>query len=279
MVWQEVSAQDGVDIRIAAVAGQSDLSYLDTATRSCLEAIGLTYQFELLEIHRPDFEPCIARLRELGFRGVFVGYPFKVDAARIAERFWVHRFALGVANSLMFDKGIFAQNTEVPAIAACVKHVQKGNALVMGTGHAARSVIAALLQEGFTVRLWNRNINKTKVMKSLLERHGDIELITSPDPSGCKLVVNATPLGSKLGETPPLVWARTLPQTVCFDLVYRRVPTDFLRTASSRGLKTIDGRELLVEQSAQVLEWWTGKQADRDAMRIAVGVKKVPTNV
>jgi shikimate dehydrogenase len=279
MHWQEVRAKEGVDIRVAAVASGADLSYLQIVTACGLSGLGMTHQIELLDIERTDFDKCIAHLRNIGFRGAFVANPFKVDAARVAERFWIHRFALGVANSLFFENGIFAQNTEVPAIAACIKDVAKGPALVMGTGHAARSVIAGLLTAGFDIRLWNRNVNKTRILKSLLERHGNIELMTSPDPSGCKLIVNATPLGSKLGEQPPVIWARVLPKTVCFDLVFRRVPTDFLRTASLRGLKTIDGRELLVEQCAEVLQWWTGKEPSRDAMRAAVGVKRLPTNI
>ncbi len=279
MRWEDVSARADVDIKLAAITHGADLTYPSTAVAAGLNSLGLKFQFELLDIGRQEFDSCVNYLRELDFRGAVVLNPFKVDAARIAERFWIHRFAMGTANSLLFDKGVFAQNTEVPAITACVENVARGTALVLGTGHAARSVVAGLLEAGFTIKLWNRNVNKTKVLKSLLERYGTIELLTNPDPSGCKLVVNATPIGTKMGEQPPLKWNHVLPNTVFLDLVYRHIPTEFLRAASLKGLRTIDGRELLVEQSAQILEWWTKRQPDRDEMRFAVGIKRKPTNV
>jgi shikimate dehydrogenase len=273
MHWSEVVPDQNAGIRIAAVSQGVDMTYVQAVTLAAFASSGARAQFLSFDLPRTEFDACIQHLKDSGFRGVLVSNPFKVDAARLAERFWVSKFALGVANSLLLDKGIFAQNSEVPAITSCVSAVERGTALVMGTGHAARSVITGLLDANFQIKLWNRNVNKTKILKSLLERYGDITLATSPDPSGCKLVVNATPLGTKLGECPPVLWERMLPRTVCFDLVFRRVPTDFLRNAASRGLKTIDGRELLVEQSGLCLEWFLGTRINREPMRLAAGLK------
>ncbi|HEY3780053.1 MAG TPA: hypothetical protein VGL56_03140 [Fimbriimonadaceae bacterium] len=273
MHWSEFAPDENAGVRIASVSQGVDMSYIHAATMGAFLSSGARAQFHVFDIPKTEFEPCIQHLKEIGFRGVLVANPYKVDAARLAERFWVSKFSLGTANALLLDKGIFAQNSEVQAISTSVADVERGMALVMGTGHAARSVIAGLLDANFQIRLWNRNVNKTKILKSLLERYGDITLSTSPDPSGCKLVVNATPLGAKLGECAPVMWDRMLPRTVCFDLVFRRVPTDFLRNAASRGLKTIDGRELLVEQCALCLEWFLGQRLDREPMRLAVGLK------
>ena len=271
--WQQLGSTDSRSLRIAAIGHEVDLTNQSLMMSAALGAMGIDNQIFLLDVPKHEFEECVRHLQTIGFKGVTVSNPHKVDAARIAERFWIARFSLGVANALMFENGIFAQNTEVPGIIQCVKELEPTTALVMGTGHAARSVVAGLLQAGWKVKMWNRNANKTKVLYTLLSRHGDLCQAPAPDPSGCRLIVNATPLGLKPGEQPPLMWARVLPKTVCLDLVFRRVPTEFLRTGAMRGLKGIDGRELMVEQCALAMEWWTGQPVPRGPMKEAVGLK------
>jgi len=262
-------------MRLAVVGPpEADLSLYPAVCNAAFRAMGIPGEVVPISLEKESFDPCIRHLQEIKFRGAAVAHPYKVDAARIAERFWIARFALGVANTLLFEGGsIFAQNTEVPAIMEALKGIEPGRALIMGTGHAARSVVAALLQAGWQTRVWNRNANKSKVLMTLLQRYGTIELAHEPDPSGCKLIVNATPLGAKPGEIPPVIWNRVLPKTTFCDLVFRKIPTEMLRTASVRGLKTIDGRELFVEQCAIALEWWSGKQVPRAPMNAAAGIK------
>ena len=43
-----------------------------------------------------------------------------------------------------------------------------------------------------------------------------------------------------------------------YDVVYTPRPTQLLKLAASRGLSTIDGLEMLVQQGAAALKLWTG---------------------
>jgi shikimate 5-dehydrogenase len=52
--------------------------------------------------------------------------------------------------------------------------------------------------------------------------------------------------------------------------MYANEPTPFLRRAKEHGLKTMDGREMLVAQGARSLEWWLGVTAPRKAMLEAI---------
>jgi shikimate dehydrogenase len=225
-----------------------------------------------LDTTAPEFEECIRHLSACGFRGVFVTNPFKVSAARMAERFFVVKHSLGVANTLLFEGGIYAQNTEVPALMESLKDVPPATALVLGAGSGARSVVMSLLELGWKVRVWNRSGMKARTILTLLRRHGQVDLVAEPDPIGCTLIVNATPLGRKIGEQPTVVWQHAKPKSVALDLVYRRVATEFLRSAAQRGFRCIDGRNLLVEQAALALQWWTTGPAPRDVMRKAAGL-------
>src|SRR4051812_36549914 len=112
--WQEIPARWDAEIRLAIIGWQADLSIQQQVLGAALDAMGIKGQIVALDVPKPEFADCIQRLKEIGYRGVCVASPHKVDAARIAERFWVAQLSLGVANSLLLDSGIFAQNTEVP---------------------------------------------------------------------------------------------------------------------------------------------------------------------
>jgi shikimate 5-dehydrogenase len=57
---------------------------------------------------------------------------------------------------------------------------------------------------------------------------------------------------------------------VVFDMVYYPMETRLLSEARSRGLTTISGLEMLVDQGARQFEIWTGESAPRALMEQAV---------
>ncbi len=270
MNWRDVRAREGFDYRIGFISQGVDNEMVLGVYRSAFKELGLNAEIIEIEPDAPEFDEAVHQLKDSGFRAAAVGNPHKVLAARIGEKFFMARESVGVANALMFETDIYARNTEVTALINTIAPFEPGKALVMGTGQVARSVCMALFQAGWKIRSWNRNAMKTRVLQTTFKRYGEIELATSADPSGCRLAVNATPVGAKAGEMPPLVWNHVVPKTVICDLVIRRVPTELLRAAALRGLKTIGGRELMVEQAALAIEWWTGSDAPREAMKASL---------
>lgn len=272
--WQDIRPSDGDVLRLAVVGEGVNTSLAPDMISAALKEMDIKAECPWLDVKPEEFDECLAHLEACGFRGVSVGNPHKVNAARAAQRFFVVRHSLGVANALIFENGIFAQNTEVPGFVQTLKDIPPGKALVLGSGGAARSVVLGLLELGWQVHVWNRNVTKSRIFVTLFKRYGDtVKMETRPDPSGCSLVINATPLGVRIGEQPPLLWTYVRPKTVVCDLVYRRVATEFVRNASMKGLRTIDGRELLVEQAALAIEWWTNREVPRAPMRAAVGLR------
>jgi 3-dehydroquinate dehydratase/shikimate dehydrogenase len=55
-----------------------------------------------------------------------------------------------------------------------------------------------------------------------------------------------------------------------FDMVYNPLETPLLKLAKSRGLATISGLEMFVQQGARQFEIWTGKPAPEAEMMRAV---------
>src|SRR5690606_34266999 len=99
--------------------------------------------------------------------------------------------------------------------------------------------------------------------------------------AGADLVVNATSLGLRRddpspldagagGGEPPGLWRHAPPGAVAVDLVYAPHDTAFLREAGSAGLRTVDGRRMLVWQAALAWEVWFGETGPVDVMAAAL---------
>lgn len=273
MSWESVASNPNKGTRIAVIGGNLQDSLLPGILEAGFKSLGVSFEIVPLQVEAIQFPECMAHLRACGFRGAAIASPHKAQAARLAEQYFQNRFAMGVANAVSFeDRGVFGQNTECPAIVSLTRHLELGNAMVMGAGSGARSVVAALLDAGWKVRLWNRNGMRARMMQNTMTRFGKIDIIAHPEPTGCTLIVNATPLGARAGEKLPVDWMRAPRLTTAMDLVYRRVPTEMLRDAKVRGFATIDGRALVVEKVALSIEWWMETPVDRATMLKAAGL-------
>jgi shikimate dehydrogenase len=270
--WKEIGPAAPPKSRIAVIA-TADSASMAALARVCLADANIEADCIELDIPVSESRSCIQHLKEQGLRGALVCGPHRVEAAQMAERFSMARLSMGVANVLSFKAGIFAQNTEITALSHLLRPMEPGRALILGSGAGARSVVAALYDANWSVRVWNRNPTKLRPLRSLFARYGNVELVYTPDPTDCRLVVNCTPLGSKVGECPPLDWNSVRPKTVFIDFVVRRVATDFLRTARSKGLQVIDGRQIVVESTASALEWLFDGTMPRGKMLELLGLK------
>jgi shikimate dehydrogenase len=270
--WREVRPSVDAGIRLGVVGDPVKHSLSPRMHSAALDALAI--KGEYLPIHVPagELDDAVAHLIACGFRGINVTLPHKAEAADIGIPDDEIVTEIRVANCLAFGEEVHARNTDVPGFLAPLDGVPAGEALVLGAGGAAAAAAYALLRSGWSVSIWSRTQERAYDLAEALEQYGDCDARDLPSPSGCSLVVNATPLGLNRGEMPPLDWDALKPNAIVYDLAYRDVPTDLLMEASRKGNRTVDGREMLVEQGALSLEWWLEVRAPRDAMRQAVGL-------
>lgn len=261
-------------MKIAVAGANMQNSLLPDILRAGLKSAGIVGAVTLHDSPTSEFETLVHQLVAEGYRGMAVAHPHKSAAAHLAARFFTVRHSMGVANGLTFENGkIFAQNTEVPAIQGLLQGLEPSTALLLGAGSGARSVAVALMEAGWKLRLWNRNGMRARLLQTTLLRYGPIELLPQPEPIGCTLVINATALGAKAGEKAPLDWKFVRRGVTAMDIVYRRVPTEFLREAKLRGCATIDGRQIVVEKAALSMEQWLERSLERQPMLEAAGLR------
>lgn len=149
-------------------------------------------------------------------------------------------------------------------------------ARILGTGGAARAIIAALAEHGFTLVVAGRNPEKARALLDELAPKGEHHAIhldhfaqatdfAFDDREGClDLVVNASPLG--MPGNPPLAfdWSHAPPGSIAYDIVTSPADTPFLKAARAKGHKTIGGFAMLIGQAAIAFEKFYGMAPPRE---------------
>ena len=84
------------------------------------------------------------------------------------------------------------------------------------------------------------------------------------------VLINSTPCGMTGTKQALPVREDEWNAGLVFDMVYNPLETPLLKLAKSRGLATISGLEMFVQQGARQFEIWTGKPAPEAEMLRAV---------
>jgi shikimate dehydrogenase len=148
-------------------------------------------------------------------------------------------------------------------------------ARVLGTGGAARAIIAALSDAGFVIVLAGRDPAKAQALLDELAKGDDHHAVdlahfapatdfAFDDRKGClDLVVNASPLG--MAGQPPLAFdfSHAPPCSVIYDIVTHPLDTPLLQQARAAGFPAIDGLAMLIGQAAVAFEYFFGVAAPR----------------
>ena len=77
----------------------------------------------------------------------------------------------------------------------------------------------------------------------------------APDPSGCDIVINATPLGMKTGDSMPVDPDRLNSGAIVVDAINDPDPTPLCQAARSRGCRTQGGRPMHEGQAVHALSF------------------------
>jgi len=199
------------------------------------------------------------------------------ERTAIAER-------VGAVNTFWPDAGrLVGDNTDVGGFDAAFRRAfgpppDKLRAVIFGAGGAAAAVLAAMENwRGATAIIVARSMPRTN---ALAARFPKVATTVAPAGPGAGavvdevvrnagLIVNATPAGLADDDGPVDV-ALCDPTARVFDLAYRHGGTPWVQQARARGLKAIDGLDMLVEQGALSFARWLGVEPDRTVMYRAV---------
>ncbi len=238
--------------------------------RYWLEELGIAGAYEKFAVRPGEFRAFADRIGQDGLVGANVTVPHKEAAFSACDQRTEVAEALGAVNTLWRQDGrLMGDNTDVAGFLANMDESapgwaeQRGVAVVMGAGGAARAIVHALIARGF-----ERIVvaNRTQARAEALAAHfgGSTTAIPWADLAakltGVDLLVNASSLGM-VGQPPLLVDLAGLPdRAVVADAVYVPLRTPLIEAASTRSLRTVDGLGMLLHQAAPAFARWFGKK-------------------
>ena len=247
------------------------------------QALGLDVDYRRMRLQASGLPAYLAARRDdPAWRGCNVTMPHKRAVIAYCDRLDPLAQAIGAVNTMVREGNALAgHNTDGYGFLEPLRPLLAGRhwfrmARVLGTGGAARAIVAALAAEGFTIVLAGRDPAKARAILEELAsdgEHHDLDLAHFAAPTDfafddregcCDLIVNASPLGMR-GQ-PPLAfdWSHAPPGSIAYDIVTDSVETAFLRAARAAGFATIDGLAMLIGQAAIAFELFFGQPAPRE---------------
>lgn len=231
-----------------------------------IAAAGLNAAYVPLAPLAGGFPALVEGLRGGVIRGVNVTIPFKEEALACADEASDRARLAGASNLLLFreDGSVFADNTDglgmlaALAIQAPGFDPKAGPAVILGAGGAARGAAAALALAGAPdVRIVNRTADRAIALAA--DIGGPVRAVDGGDAlDGANVVINATSLGLGGGAGPDVDLARAPATAAVMDMVYKPLRTEFIARAEARGLRTVDGLEMLIRQAVPSFEAFFG---------------------
>ncbi len=272
--------------KLAIIGNPISHSLSPAMHNAALKELGIEGEYIVLETPPEKLEEKIHFLKSNNFRGFNITIPHKVEVMKYLDSIDDAAKTVGAVNTVVIDenKKLHGYNTDVYGfIEAIPQELRTGllnkKAAVLGSGGAARAVLAGLIQIGIQeISIFARNQEKAEELKEIFKNNIKINCISldeNTDLSGFSIVVNTTPLGMKgeNEEVSPLSEksiATLSGNTIVYDIVYNPQKTKLLEYAERRGVKTINGLEMLILQGAKGFELWTGQKAPVSVMRNAL---------
>lgn len=248
-----------------------------------IEKLGLDAAYRAHHVTAEDLADYLAERRgDPAWRGCNVTMPHKQAVIPLLGGLDGLAKQVGAVNTVHRggDGALAGRNTDVAGFLEPLKQ-RLGRqhyfrmARVLGTGGAARAIVAGLDEAGFTFVLAGRDPEKAQALLNELSQgeHHVAPLSHFAEPTDflfddregcCDLVINASPLGMR-GQ-PPLAfdWSHAPPGSIAYDIVTDPVETDFLRSAREAGFETIDGLAMLIGQAAEAFVHFFGVRPPRE---------------
>lgn len=238
---------------------------------------GINARYELWDVAPAQLPAVVARLRDRAILGANVTVPHKEAVVALLETIAPLAARIGAVNTIVKRDGLLhGENTDAGGFIGPLHErgldLAQTGVVLLGAGGAARGVAVALLDAGVpALTIANRTIGRAEALARALG-HACVAPLALDDPvlrahlASATLLVDATARGwHELEPTlPPAMLAQLPADALVYDLTYRQTP--LLQAAAARGLATLDGLPMLVEQGALAWQHWIGQAPPRAIM-------------
>ncbi len=185
--------------------------------------------------------------------GINVTIPYKQDVIPFLDKLDPVAEAIGAVNTIVFRDGEkIGYNTDYIGFKKTLLQnikIHQEQALVLGTGGAAKAICYVLEQLNIKVLKVSRKEGKDKKTYAQL---------TNKDYIDHKLIINCTPLGTHphTEAYPPIDFEQINNSHLLYDLIYNPETTTFMKMGIDKGATVLNGYQMLVEQAEASWSLW-----------------------
>jgi shikimate dehydrogenase len=211
-----------------------------------------------------ELPAAVAGLRALGCAGFNVTVPHKTAVAGLVDRLEGDAARIAAVNCVAAQGGaLVGHNTDASGLLRALRQHGidiSGKAVVVGAGGSARAAAFALAGRASAVTILNRTAARAQELARDLRGAQAFELGSEQARRALQeaaLVVQCTTVGLS-DDAVAFDPAQLSSGAAVVDLVYR-LPggdTELVRRARKRGLRAVDGIDVLVHQAIASLEIW-----------------------
>ena len=249
-----------------------------------LTKLGIAADYRACHVKADELEGYFAQRRaDPDWRGCNITMPHKQAAMAYLDAIDPQAQRIGAVNTVVrgADGRLTGYNTDAPGFLEPLRPLLDRQHLfrmarILGAGGAARAIVTALADEGFTLVLAARDPAKARALLDELAPKGEHHAVDlahfAPetdfefdDRQGLlDLIVNASPLGMA-GQSPlAFDFSHAPPGSVVYDIVTHPLDTPLLVEARARGFQTVDGLAMLIGQADVAFAKFFGAPAPRE---------------
>ncbi len=248
--------------------------------------LGLNFVYLAMPVKPGDVERAVKSLIPLKITGVNVTVPYKEEVIKYLDKITGDAGLIKAVNTIHNTKGrLVGYNTDADGFITSLYREARvkprgRDVLLIGAGGAGRAIGVKLAGEGVSsVLISDIDLKKAKALRRHIKKcfpgtevhsigAGEIRKVIKD----VDMLVNATTVGMRRGDTPVVDPGWLHKGMFVYDVVYN-IETRLLKEARKKGLKTLGGLGMLVNQGALAFKIWTGRKAPVDVMRKAIEKK------
>ena len=251
---------------------------------AAFEALEMNWVYLAFCVDPQHLRTALQGAREMGLGGLNLTVPHKILALDCVDEIDPEARKIGAVNTIVIERDkTRGFNTDGSGFLKAVKEdfnlsIKGKRVLVLGAGGAGRGIAVKCALDGAAkVIVANRTLAKIEpIAREIAGTRSEFQSVALSTDAIRKviqdvdLVVNATSVGLKEGDSLGLGAELFSPKQHVYDTIYRPAETQLLQIAESAGAKVANGLSMLLHQGAKAFEIWTKRKAPLAVMRRAL---------
>jgi shikimate dehydrogenase len=241
---------------------------------------GIDARYLNCEVAPESLAAAVDGARAMGWVGFNCSIPHKISVIPHLDRLAPSAEIIGAVNCVVREgRELVGHNYDGQGFLTSVRTVldpEGARVAVLGAGGAARAIAVELALAGASdLQVVSMRPEPGRDLADLVNERTAARGSYVPwkgtwaVPDGVDLLVNATPVGlfPDVTALPDIDVDSIAAATIVADVIPNPPLSALLAAAASRGLTTLDGLGMLVNQGALAIRLWTGVDPDRSVMR------------